>query len=329
MSDPTASPEILARIRSIPQLAHFPELDQFIENYPVGMNDFVAMSYRMLVAEDQREDISALEAAVYAATLGSFLIDDVMDCDTTKPDFGMDVGRRVNLGCTLLVAGSLMIAQSGYPAGILTQLQEEYAQWLLHAAVGQEIEARSAAHGEATADLEARYWEAVGAKSSQQVGCMLRFGAVMAGRPDQAEGLFRIGRILGEMAQILDDIGDGVGPQRSPDWESPGKNLLMVFCHHPSNPQREEFVELFPKTVSDAAAHRRCREIMISSGAVGYAIYQYFDRYRQARALAEAIEGYDRRPLKELVSQQIKKIAKILHRMGIRLPEDIAREAGL
>ena len=68
---------------------------------------------------------------------------------------------------------------------------------------------------------------------------------------------------------------------------------------------------------------------MIESGAVGYAIYQYFHRYRQARALADELEGFDRGPLKELVAQQIKRVSKILKQVGVRLPDDIAREAGL
>lgn len=329
MSTPTASPEILACIRSIPQLSRFPELEKFIDGYPVGMNDFVTTSYRMLVPEEARVDISAVEAAVYVATLGSFLIDDVMDADATKPTFDMDSGRRVNLGCTLLMAGSALIAKSGFADGIKADLQREYTTWLLDAAVGQEIEARTAAVVVPAAELEAAYWEAVGAKSSQQVGCMLRFGAVMAGRPEQADGLFAVGRLLGEMAQLLDDIGDGVGPQISPDWETPGKNLLIVFCHHPSNPKREEFISHFAHVATDPAAHRRCREIMIESGAVGYAIYQYFHRYRQARTLADEIEGFDRGPLKQLVAQQIKRVSKILKQVGVRLPDDIAREAGL
>ncbi len=311
-------------ILSIEPLRSFAVLGKLLRKHPPASSDYCGMSYRMLVPDGERRDTLPVEAAIHAATVASFLFDDIMDADERKPDFGIDEGRRANLGGALLVATYKLIAGSDFPPDVQIRIVGEISDLLLEASAGQEIEASIRDGDRPNDDPEATYWKVIQAKSSQQVGRNLRLGCIMAGRPDMEERFFEIGMALGDMLQILDDVSDALYRELSPDWRATGINLLIIFCLHPGNPQRERFARLFEHATSDREAHRECREVMIRSGAVGFAIHHFFDRFLKTRKRIESLEGLDTGPLLEALHKPVRPLAAGFKELGIEMPAEIA-----
>lgn len=309
---------------AMPELSVYKELHEMTEVLWVEMGKYPIASYEILTAKADRFDTTEIDAAIISATLGTILIDDVVDHDQTKPDHGMTEERRLNLGCALLIAGSQLIMASKFPAEVKIDIQKEYNNWLLDAAEGQELEARGVQLVQTHEDVEKHYWQAVRGKSSQQVGSMFRLGTVMAQRPEFADSFYEVGVLIGDMKQIKDDLSDALFKEVSPDWDSPGKNLLILFCHHPNHPKREEFLSHFERVTKDPVSHRICREIMIETGALGYAIYHLYDRYRKAQKLFSEIEGVDTTPLEKIAKNEIVRVSHEIKKAGIKLPDDLA-----
>lgn len=318
---PTLRPESLKLIRAVPQLSAFEGVDELFESLPVVLSELAIISYETLVPEEERIDSHAVEAAIYVATIGTFLIDDVMDHDEDKPTAGLSEERRINLGCALMIAGSQLMNDCAFPEPIKAELHKEYSTWLLDAAVGQEVEERSKDRDVTDEDMEARYWDALRGKCGQQLSRMLNFGTIMAQRDDVREQFLELGLLIGEMAQLFDDMADA--SEISPDWESPRKNLMILFCHHPRNPKRDEFIEQFAKARTDTDAFLQCRNIMIETGAIGYGIYHFMDRYRKAREIINQMSDLNADPFDRVLARMAGKIINSLKELGIPLPEDL------
>ncbi|BCX47328.1 octaprenyl-diphosphate synthase [Haloferula helveola] len=316
-------------LRAMPELADFAGLGPLIDDYEAGVGQTALVAYRMLTPEAEWRDTIAVQAAIYAAALASFLIDDVMDRDESKPAFGMDDGRKSNLGGALLVAVYKLIGQSEFPHEVRQRLADEMSDLLLAASAAQEVEALLMSGDLPNPDPEANYWKVIHGKSSQQVGRNLKLGAIMAGRPEWEQPMYELGVAVGDMSQIYDDITDAIYKIISPDWESTCKNLLIIFCLHENNPRREEFIKHFKSATTDPEAHTACRQIMIESGAVGYAVYHYFTRYKNARKLIESFEGVDQSYMLNLLNNNIRPISHVLTELGVPLPEGVAEELKL
>lgn len=325
MSDTLAS-RSSQRLLAQPELAEFKALAELIEVYDAGIGTSPLAAYHMLVPKEDRRDTTAVEAAIQAATLGSFLIDDVMDRDESKPDFGMDEGRRSNFGGALIVVAYRLLAECDFPDSVRLRLISELSQLLLEASAAQELEARLMEDEQENTDPEGNYWKVLHGKSSQQIGRGLKMGAIMAGAPELEEAMFQVGVAIGDMAQISDDITDAIYKILTPDWETPGKNILIIFGLHENNPRRDEFAKHFATATTDPEAHRAARQILIETGAVGFGFYHYFDRHRKATKLLDGIVGYDTTMPRQLLAANALPLASRLEELGIELPAELKEE---
>lgn len=320
---------LLDRIRQVPQLNVFPMLDELFDAYQTESGQLPLASYRMLVPPDERRDALSIQAAVLCIIVGGFVFDNLMDQDKDKPESKLHEGRRANLAASLLVAAYKLINESGFPERVQLRLCDELSTLLLQAARAQELEAQLAKGEVPNDDPEQNYWSIQHGKSSQQIGRFLKLGAILAEKPEWEDPVFQVGVAYGDMLQLVDDMSDALVKEISPDWDSTSKNLMIVFCLNENNPRRAEFLDHFRRAREDASAHRACRQIILDSGALGFGMYQYYDRYLKARKLIQSMqsmEGYDTTPLDSLFRKNVRVITTFLKKMGVELPPQIAAQ---
>ena len=117
-------------------------------------------------------------------------------------------------------------------------------------------------------DLES-YWALVHGKSGNVCGTAMSIGALLGGAsPEETEILYQIGKKMGEVGQISNDLRGAFDEQVNPDWGMPGCSLPILLARTTEHPDLEELKMLLAKGLHPGEDLKRAQEILIQSGAV-------------------------------------------------------------
>ncbi|MCC7358068.1 MAG: polyprenyl synthetase family protein [Anaerolineales bacterium] len=256
-------------------------------------------------------------AALAAIQLSIVLVDDMLDADPRGDYHTLGPGPTANLALALQAAAFQIIQAPAYGPAQRADLSAWLAHIGLGTALGQYRDANNAGD-------EAAYWQVVRGKSVPFYGAALALGAVAGGAaPELVSGLNELGGLIGETAQIYDDLSDALHTPARPDWGRPRNNLPLLYALTAQYPDRARFADLLPR-VADPEALAAAQKILITSGAVSYCAYHANRRYRAAQALLASLPLPHPRPLTDAIARQGQPLVGLFQAAGVPLPTALA-----
>lgn len=253
-------------------------------------------------------------AAVLCLHYSIHLVDDVLDEDPAGLQHRLGHGPVFNMATACQAVAGLCLARADAEAGVAADLHLQLHETVVDTGYGQFLDASDPVD-------EDGYWVAVRAKTPPLFRCALFMGARLAGASRrQALETAELGRFLGEIAQINDDLGDAVERPARPDWERRGGNLAILFAASAEHPEQARFLNLAEQLRAgsgDSATLEEAQDILIRSGAVSYCVHRLVDSYRQGLARLAQLALAERRWLVELFEYQLEPLRRLLDRLGI------------
>lgn len=310
---------IKATLLAMPELANWPDLAPLIARLrhvrPLSCLEHPRIAAQALGVDPDRALPGSV--AVYGLQAGIHLIDDMIDHESTGLYRSLGEGATANLATALIAAGFRAIAEAGVSDARRARMLGLLASTVLTTAHGQALDA------EATID-EAAYWRLVEAKSTPLFGAALAIGGTLAGADEEtSQSLERIGRDVGTLVQIHDDLGDAMDETAQPDWQRPGANLAMLYAASADHPQRERFVTVTAQAMHDEGALSEAQAILVRSGAISYCCYKIAEVHGRARALADTMSLPEPTPIRDLLEHYIAPLEDLLRQAGAVGPEGL------
>jgi len=307
--------QLKARIRSLPQVAAWPQMLERIED-TVHRDLRCVWDFPIVACQAVGGTVEAAlpgAAAVFCSLIGIHLVDDLLD-DDPRGDFRrLGAGPAANLALAFQAAGHGALDAPEVPPAVRAELHACLARMSLATAFGQHLDCREVGG-------EAEYWQVVEAKSPPLFGAALRLGALLGGAAAATAGeLERLGRLLGTFIQVSDDLADALAKPASPDWQRPSNNLPMLFAMTADHPGREEFLVLCAAS-HDAAALAAAQKLLLTSGAVSYCAWKMIELAREAHAVLAGIPLPNREPMARLLAAQLAPLERLLAVAGLEEP---------
>jgi geranylgeranyl pyrophosphate synthase len=244
------------------------------------------------------------------------VVDDMLDDDPRGDYHRLGNGPTANLALAFQAAAFALIKSAPLPAAQRADL----SAWLAHIGLGTALGQYHDAHN---AGDEAAYWQVLHGKSAPFYGAALALGAVAGGAgPDLVEGLNQLGILIGETAQLYDDLSDALYAPARPDWQRGRNNLPILYALTAKYPERERFEALLPD-VADAATLHAAQQILLSCGAISYCALHAARRYRAAQTLLSKLPLADPEPLVDALTRQSKPLIALFETAGTELPPDL------
>jgi geranylgeranyl pyrophosphate synthase len=164
---------------------------------------------------------------------------------------------------------------------------------------------------------EIEYWQVVRAKNAPLFGSALCMGA-MLGDTNSAEisRIRQFGALLGEIAQIYDDIKDAFQTPANPDWAHPRNNLLVLYALSAQYSDRSQFSTLL-NSLEDPPNLYKAQQLLITSGAVAYAVYHASKRCQAARDLIDSLSIKKPEILSDLLNKQESTLRSLYKLIGV------------
>jgi geranylgeranyl diphosphate synthase type I len=264
----------------------------------------------------------ALEAALPGAAalaciqLSIVLVDDMLDDDPRGDYHRYGYGPVSNLALAYQAAAFALIKTAPVDA----ERRAGLANWLAHIGLGTALGQYHDAHN---AGDEAAYWQVVRGKSAPFYGAALAMGALLGGAgSDVVEGLNELGILIGETAQIYDDLGDALRSPARPDWQHGRNNLPILYALTANYPDRARF-EACLAQVDDPEILREAQQILVKCGAVSYCAFHAARRYRAAQALLSGLPLANPGPMVEALTRQSRPLVALFRAAGAELPAEL------
>ena len=309
---------IKTAIFALPEIAAWPEAAVVFERTNNTLSkewELPGLACEAVSGERTAADPAA--AALAAIQLSIVLVDDMLDDDPRGDYHTLGNGPTANLALALQAAAFQLIQLPAYSPAQRADLSAWLAHIGLGTALGQYRDANNAGD-------EAAYWQVVRGKSAPFYGAALALGAVAGGAdPALVNGLNDLGVLIGETAQIYDDLGDALHTPARPDWGRPRNNLPLLYAVTAQYPDRARFEELFLR-VADPEALAAAQKILITSGAVSYCAYHANRRYRAAQALLAGLPLPHPGPLIDAIARQSKPLVSLFEAAGVPVPAELA-----
>lgn len=240
----------------------------------------------MLVAQSLGQPIEpSLPAAVALACLqvSIVLVDDMLDNDPRGGFHEFGTGRTANYALALQAAGVGSITRAPIPTAAKTAALQLYAAMANRTAHGQHLDSENL-------QGEENYWRVVHTKSTPFYAGAFKLGAIFAGvSADKVEAFANIGHLVGELAQIQDDITDALDPEKTADWDESRNNLLIMFASTADHEEREQLLALKPR-IAQPDVLAQAQNILVRSGALSYGVYLLVQKYEEARDLLTSLK---------------------------------------
>ncbi len=313
--------DVRAAVLRLPEMAGWPEVARLF----AAQGDRVRLDWQLpalacrALGGDETVVLPAV-AAVACLQISIILVDDILDQDPRGTYRRLGSGRAANLALAFQAAALALVEQAPVAAERRTAAAAALARAALATAFGQELDVRNL-RGEES------YWRVVRTKSTPFYGAALQIGAFLAGAsPTVAQNLYDFGVLIGEVIQIFDDLMDAFQTPANPDWLAGRNNLALLYASTAAHPQRERFAELLTRA-EDARVLEEAQQVLISSGAVSYCIYQLIQRHRAACHLLNQLALADPAPLSDLLAQQMEPLAHWLQTIGMEVPPELKEES--
>lgn len=303
--------ELKRRVRELHPIASWPQMLELVERtvhressvweYPIAACRAVGGT-----------EAAALPAAaaVFCSVISIHLVDDILDEDPRGDYRVLGAGQVSNFALAFQAAGHRLLDDPEVPAEIRAALQASFADMSLSTCFGQALDAREARS-------EEEYWRIVECKTPPLFGEALRMGALLGGAAAEvAEGLVRLGRILGRFIQISDDVTDALETPARADWKRRGNNLPILYAMTAPHPAREEFLGL-SLAIEDSEALAAAQKILLRSGAVSYCTLKLIEFSRDIHELLDHLRLQDPEPILRLVELHRRPLRRLLKSVGI------------
>jgi geranylgeranyl pyrophosphate synthase len=256
---------------------------------------------------------AAAVSAVRALLLSIHLVDDLLDADPRGAHHRLGVGVTANLALALQAAAIRVVSEGSY-GDAAAAMQRSLAAAALATAHGQEIDARPL-HDEAD------YFRAVDAKTPPLFVCALELGALAAGAPAyEAARVGALGRPLGRVVQVGDDLRDALERPARPDWRCRARNLAILYASTAPHEHRDHFVELLDR-VDDPGVLAEAQTLLFRSGAVSYCVWHLVAAHRRGMEALEALRAPSPAPLEAALLAHIRPVIDLLQAAGVDAPE--------
>lgn len=310
--------EIKRRVRELPGIACWPQMLALVERpvpHETSVWEYPAAACR---AVGGLED-AALPAAgaVFCSVISIHLVDDMLDEDPRGDHHFLGVGPVSNLALAFQAAGHLLLDAPEVPHGIRPALQASFAGMSLATCFGQGLDAREL-------QSEEEYWRVVESKTPPLFSEALRMGALLGGASaGTADQLARLGRILGLLIQVSDDVTDAMDSPARSDWKRRANNLPILYAMTAPHTDREEFMRLSAR-VEDPATLAAAQKILFRSGAVSYCTFKLLELSRQAQDLFAAIPLRHPEWISRLIELHLAPLHRLMEQVGIEEPAALA-----
>ncbi len=313
--------DIKQTILALPEMAAWPEIAALF--LKAQANKAVRLDWQLPALASRAvggAEAVALPAvgAIACLQISIILIDDMLDQDPRGTYHRLGVGRTANLALAFQAAALRLIGQGAASPEAKAAAGAALSAVALATAFGQDLDVQNLRG-------EEDYWRVVRAKSTPFYGGALQVGALLggAGLP-VAQGLYDFGVVLGEMIQIFDDLVDAFEAPANPDWGEGRNNLAILYARTADHDKRAEFLQVAPGA-DDPRVLQDAQQLLISSGAVSYCVYQQLQRFRTGRAILDRLDLADPAPMSELLRNQVDPLTRWLQDIGAADPEQIAR----
>jgi len=313
--------EIKARIRSLPEVAAWPEMLDLIER--VNPRDSLAVwDYPAIACQAVGGEAAAAlpgGAAVFCSLVSIHLVDDMLDEDPKGDYHRLGAGRAGNLALAFQAAGHLLLDDPAIPEADRAALQASLVRMALATAYGQGLDAGGVAD-------EAEYWRVVEAKTPPLFGAALHLGALLGGASAEiARGLDRIGQALGRLVQVTDDLSDALRTPAGVDWRRPFNNLPMLYALTAEHAERACFRDL-ARRIAEPADLASAQEVLLHSGAFSYCAFKMVEFSQEARSLLAGLALADSGPIERLVDSHLAPLERLL--ASLRADKPVALSPG-
>ena len=313
--------DIKQTVLALPEIAAWPEIAALF--LKAQANEAVRLDWQLPALASKAvggAEAAALPAvgAIACLQISIILVDDMLDQDPRGTYHRLGVGPTANVALAFQAAGLNLIGRAPAPPAARAAATAALSAAALATAFGQELDVQNLRG-------EENYWRVVRAKSTPFYGAALQTGALLGGAdPSLAQGIYDFGVVLGEMIQIFDDLVDAFEAPANPDWGEGRNNLALLYARSADHEKRDEFLRMLPH-IDDPLMLREAQQLLISSGAVSYCVYQQLQRHRIGRAILDRLNLSDPAPMCELLTMQIEPMTRWLQDIGAAVPEEIAR----
>lgn len=304
-------------ILDLPEVANWPQLCDIVQQGIMCSRpdwDLPVLACQALGTHSEKAIPAAV--ALVCQQCSIILVDDMLDQDPRGRYHQIGLGPTANLALALQSAALRVVGEAEIGASARAAVMTSLAQMGLATAYGQQLDVQNFAD-------EENYWRVVQTKSTPFYATALYISAIFANAPlDVAERLYEIGRILGEMVQLYDDLKDALQTPANPDWQQGRNNLLIRYALTAEHDEREFFCTLLP----DVAAPQvlaNAQGILIRCGAVSYCAYHLIQRYRVGHRFLQEIPLADPAPLVDLLQRQIEPVIALLRKNHVEISADL------
>lgn len=318
MSPPAA---LIAYVESalgaLPEVADWTALDAMTERLrslvPMSTLEHPVIAARSLGAPGRAAWPGA--AAIYCLQASIHLVDDMLDEDTDGLYRTLGEGATANVALALQAAGMMMVRDADVHRSRQARVLDRLAAMSLATAYGQALDL------EASLD-ETGYWRIVEAKSTPLFGAALEIGALLGGAETRIASRFDVlGRALGMIIQIHDDLGDAMRRTAAADWQRPGANLPLLYALTADHPERARFARLCRRASADPLALEEAQNVLVRSGAVSYCCYQVLEWTDRAREVLAGLRIPHPEHLHGLLDHYLHPLVGLFGRAGVEVPD--------
>ncbi|MEZ4704861.1 MAG: polyprenyl synthetase family protein [Bdellovibrionota bacterium] len=254
------SDQMVSLVLSCPELQVWPELEKILTKRKQGTISLCNIAYT--TTGNSNIELLPIQAAILCFVVESILIDDVLDKDEKGMWKEIGVDKIVNLVGALHARQQLLICESKFSDHQKQQVTLFLNQMMLVLANVQELATHS------KIDL-ARYWKIVHGKSGNVCGTAMRIGALLGEvHQDESDILYSIGKCMGEIGQISNDLRGAFQKEVNPDWKMPGSSLPILLALTTEHEYSAELKKLLEKDLGQIKQLERAKDILIKSGAV-------------------------------------------------------------
>jgi geranylgeranyl pyrophosphate synthase len=310
--------EMKRRVRELPGIAGWPQTLALVDR-PVPHESSV-WEYPVAAcrAVGGAEDAALpAAAAVFCSVISIHLVDDMLDEDPRGDHHFVGAGPAANFALAFQAAGHLLLDAPEVPREICPALQASFAGMSLATCFGQGLDAREL-------QSEEEYWRVVECKTPPLFSEALRMGALLGGASaGTADQLARLGRVLGRLIQVSDDVTDALDSPARSDWQRRANNLPILYAMTAPHPEREEFLRLSAR-VEDPTALAAAQKILFRSGAVSYCTFKLLKLSREAQDRFAAIPLLDPTWIARLVDLHLAPLHRLLEMVGVEEPAALA-----
>lgn len=307
---------IKAAVRALPEISAWPEILGLIER--VGHREGISVwshpeaSCRAVGGTETAALPAA--AAVFCSLISIHLVDDMLD-DEPFGDFRrLGAGQTANIALAFQAAGHRLLSHPSLDREVSAAAQAVLARMALGTAYGQGLDIREA-------QTEEEYWRIVEAKTPPLFGAAFEIGALLGGAPAETTAILeRVGRILGRLIQVSDDLSDALQTPAKVDWNKPRNNLAILYALTARHPARERFRNLVAHA-GNPEALAEAHQILLKSGSVSYCTFKMIEFFQQAQEILDGARLSDPEPVAKVLRLNVKPVHRLLETIGVEEPE--------